>query len=930
MGAFIAGQSIGNARTFMNVLAQAKGSAAKIFGVVDLVSDIDGLSEEGLKPLNLKGDITFKDVSFAYPSRPTEMVLRHLNMTIPKGSTVAIVGYSGSGKSTVVSLLERFYSPTSGAISLAGAPIEQFNVKHLRNRIGLVGQEPVLFSMSIKENILLGRPSASFEEVLEAARQANALEFINALPDKFDTNVGEGGSRMSGGQKQRIAIARAVIRNPDILLLDEATSALDTKNEILVQKALDRVSAERTTIVVAHRLATVRKADHIMVFKDGQIHETGTHSTLVAQNGIYAEMANRQMHGDAKQEKGKRLSSGDVVAFSKKDDVKSEAVSHSSIAIDSDFKIDEKTEPFEYDKRTNYLIRLLGYHREELWYLTIGVVFALGTGVIFIIFAFVFSEMINSLSKPRDEIEEDAFFWSMMFLVLAAGGTVITFVQNFFLCIAGSRLASRLRKLTFEHILKMDVAWFDRAENATGALTSRLANDSGMVEGILGERLAVVLSAVASVVSCLVMAFVAGPILTLIVIGTLPVILSAPLLEAQLLFKYLAASHKAYTEGGALVSEGVSAIRTVASLGCEGSLVNNYSSKVSGIYKSAMKRAHISGMSNGLETSIGYIAFALGFWQGAAMVAKGDMSFSNVLKVVMAITFTKHVAKMASQFASDYGNAKVAIEGIFDLLDQTPSSPINEDGEEAKEIRGRIEFKNVVFGYSQHPEHKILNGISFVIQPGEKVAIVGSSGCGKSTIVSLLERFYEPENGQILIDDIDIRRWNRGHFRKQIGLVGQEPVLFTCSISNNITYGKADATIAEVREAAQDANASKFISELKDGYDTLVGHKGLQLSGGQKQRIAIERSIIRTPNILLLDEATSALDGESERIVQQALDVVSKNTTTLIVAHRLSTIQNADRIIVLQSGTIVETGSHQELLRHRGGVYSALVSAQIN
>ena len=922
-----AGQAIGTMSQFVGKVAQAKGTAAKLFDIIDLKSEIDASKKDGAKLTSLRGDVEFHDVHFVYPTRPQEPVLRGITLKVPEGSKVALVGHSGCGKSTIVSLIERFYLPSAGSITIGGTPIESINLKCLRDRIGLVNQEPTLFSMSIKDNILLGNPDASFDDVVKAAKKANAYDFINALPNKFDTEVGEGGGYLSGGQKQRIAIARAIIRDPEILLLDEATSALDTNSEVVVQEALDNVSMNVTTIIVAHRLATVKKADLIVVLREGEVVEMGTHESLYREDGVYAGMVNSQIQKEELSH-SKKAGRGCVVGDKDKPAMVKD---DTAIQMDPEELSQTKDEKVSKPSAASLIKRLFAYNRPEAFFLTAGSILAFIDGANFILFAFIFSEVINVLSKPVHQIPDQAQFWALMFLALACGMFILTVLKLLLLSFAGVKLATRIRTLVFQHIMKMDISWFDKPENATGALTTRLTADGALIEDALGDKMAIVIAAFGSLLCSCLMAFLAAPILALIVIGAVPVIMLAPILQAQLMMSHLEASHKAYAEAGGLVGEGLSAIKTVTALGCQQSLMNAYAQKMKVIRKCAERKAHICGSTMGVGQAMVTLAFGLGFWQGAIRIANGDLNFIDVLRVVTAVTFTKHIAQNASLFASNYGKAKIAVTEIFAILDQSYSIREGQKDPRCHDWRctGLIQFQNVHFRYPQRQEQKVLNGVSFSVSPGEKVALVGSSGCGKSTIISLLERFYDPEEGRILVDGIDLKSLSIRQFRDQCGHVGQEPVLFAGSIMDNILYGKGTAVFSEVEQATRKAHAEHFISELKDKYETMVGTKGAQLSGGQKQRIAIARAIIRTPTVLLLDEATSALDTKSEKIVQQALDEVSRDRTTLIIAHRLSTIRNADRIIVLDHGRVVESGSHTELLSHPSSLYAKLIEAQL-
>lgn len=534
---------------------------------------IDSTSEEGQKPENVDGRLTFDKVRFNYPTRPGQQILNDFSIDMTAGKTIAFVGPSGGGKSTVVRMLERFYDPTGGSVSLDGVNLKDINVKHLRSIIGYVGQEPTLFATTIEKNIRYGNPSATMEEIEEAARLANAHDFISSFNEGYETQVGDKGTQLSGGQKQRIAIARVLVAKPKILLLDEATSALDSESELVVQEALDNILAaqKRTTVIIAHRLSTIRNADIIAVVMGGQIVETGTHDELmVASTGYYRNLVDKQ------------------------------------------------------------------------------------------------------------------------------------------------------------------------------------------------------------------------------------------------------------------------------------------------------NKAAASRLDRGLSSSFGSDL-------DAGMEKAGDM-----------------------------------------------------DGEVV------LEFKNVSFAYPTRPNKQVLKEFNLKIQKGVTVALVGPSGGGKSTTVSLVERFYDPTKGSLEYLGEDITSLNVNWYRDQIGYVGQEPTLFNESIANNISYGAPTASHDEIVEAAKAANAYEFIMSFPDGFDTPVGERGTQLSGGQKQRIAIARALVKKPEVLLLDEATSALDNESEAIVQKALDnlMALRNQTCIVIAHRLTTIRNADRIAFISDGQVKECGTHDELMAKQNGRYKRLVESQ--
>ncbi|TKS67247.1 Bile salt export pump ATP-binding cassette sub-family B member 11 [Collichthys lucidus] len=599
-----------------------------------------------------------------------DRILNDLSMQINAGETTAFVGPSGSGKSTTIQLIQRFYDPKEGMVTLDGHDIRTLNIQWLRSLIGIVEQEPVLFSTTIAENIGFGRPGVAMEDIIQATKEANAYNFIMDLPQKFDTLVGEGGGQMSGGQKQRIAIARALIRNPRILLLDMATSALDNESEAVVQEALDKVRMGRTTISIAHRLSTIRNADVIIGFEHGQAVEKGTHSELIERQGVYFTLVTLQNQDTS----------------STPNDMIREAL--------KDFDLKKcKDEPDEYVEPAP-VARILKYNQPEWPYMLMGSLGAAVNGSVNPIYAVLFSEFLGGFAFAK----------------------------------SGELLTRRLRKLGFQAMLSQEVGWFDDTRNSPGALTTRLATDASMVQG--------------------------------------------------------------------------------------------------------------------------------------------------------------------------------------------------------ENFRGEIKFINCKFTYPTRPDVQVLNDLAVSVNPGQTLAFVGSSGCGKSTSVKLLERFYDPDDGQVLIDGRPSLRVNVPFLRSQIGIVSQEPVLFGCSIAENIQYGDNTRSVSmeEIVEAAKKAYLHDFVMSLPNKYETQVGVHGSQLSRGQKQRVAIARAIVRNPKILLLDEATSALDTESEKIVQCALDEAMKGRTCIVIAHRLSTIQKADIIAVMSNGAVIERGTHDKLMAEKGAYYKLVTT----
>mmetsp|Transcript_47908 Transcript_47908/g.124377 ORF Transcript_47908/g.124377 Transcript_47908/m.124377 type:complete len:1323 (-) Transcript_47908:3301-7269(-) len=921
IGSFSIGQASPNIAAFAN----AAGAAFRIFGVLDREPEIDSYSESGVKPTRVDGEMRFDNVYFKYPSRPTVTVLNGLNLTIPKGKTVALVGHSGCGKSTTVSLVQRFYDPLSGTVSFDGHNVKSLNVKWLRNQFGFVGQEPVLFATSIRENIRFAKEDASDAEIEKALRIANAETFVQSFPDQLDTLVGERGVQMSGGQKQRIAIARAVVRDPKVMLLDEATSALDNESERVVQKALENVMVGRTTIVIAHRLSTIRNADVICVFEGGTIVEQGSHRDLMKiENGRYKDLVSSQASTDTEHvESNSRRSS-----FASESGMRSREASDAGLGNANKSHGEGAATPV-YSVKISEVAKL---NRPELPFFFLGLLAASITGVSFPVFSVIFGEVLNVFTLRGDELMSRVSFFCLLFFILGLVSALASYFENFCFNFMGEKLTTRLRDLSFKSILRQNIAWFDNDDNTSGKLNSKLAAESTLVKGIFGDRMSQFVRFAATLIAGMVIAFIASWRVTLVVIGCFPVVMAANFLRMRTVKASAAGKKDAYKEANQIAAESIDGVRTVASFTAESRVFKKFEDLTSSQLVVEMKKAQISGVGYGFSSSVIFLAYALVFYVGAVWITEELLTFKNMLTVFFAIVLSAMNLGNAASFGPNFQKARQAASSIFELIHRQP--PIDSQSSKGatfeKSAEGRIEIKNGEFTYPSRPTIPVLRGVNIDIPAGKTVALVGSSGCGKSTIVSLIQRFYDLDSGDVLIDGRNIRDYNIKSLRSEIGIVSQEPTLFACSIAENIRYGKPNATDEEVEAAAKIANAHKFILEQPEGYHTFVGERGAQLSGGQKQRIAIARAIIRDPRIMLLDEATSALDSKSEAVVQEALENVMKGRTTIVIAHRLSTVRNADIIFVMKKGIVVEQGSHDELMKIEGGLYRKLASMQVS
>ncbi|XP_028754614.1 ABC transporter B family member 2 [Neltuma alba] len=927
----IAGLSLGQAAPDITAFVRAKAAAYPIFQMIerDTVSKIS--SKTGYKLSKVEGHIQFKGVCFSYPSRPEVVIFNNLNIDIPSGKVVALVGGSGSGKSTIISLIERFYEPFSGQILLDRNNIAELDLKWLRQQIGLVNQEPALFATSIRENILYGKDDATLEELQRAVKLSDAQSFINNLPDRLETQVGERGIQLSGGQKQRIAISRALVKNPSILLLDEATSALDAESEKSVQEALDRVMVGRTTVIVAHRLSTIRNADVIAVVQGGKIVETGSHDELIANaNSAYAslvqlqEAASLQRHPSV----GPSLGRPSSIRYSRE-------LSRTTTSLGGSFRSDKESigrvDADEVDSmgKTRHVSakRLYSMIGPDWYYGVIGTFCAFIAGAQMPLFALGISHALVSYYMDWDTTCREVKKIAFLFCGAAVVTVIVHAIEHLCFGIMGERLTLRVREALFSAILKNEIGWFDDADNTSSMLSSRLETDATLLRTIVVDRSTILLQNVGLVVASFIIAFLLNWRLTLVVLATYPLVISGHISEKLFFQGYGGNLSKAYLKANMLAGEAVSNIRTVAAFCSEDKVLELYANELVDPSKRSLNRGHIAGIFYGISQFFIFSSYGLALWYGSVLMEKELASFKSIMKSFMVLIVTALAMGETLALAPDLLKGNQMVASVFHLMDRK-SGVMSDTGEDLKTVEGTIELKSVNFSYPSRPDVIVFKDFNLKVPSGSSHALVGQSGSGKSSVVSLILRFYDPTSGKVMIDGKDIKRVNLKSLRRHIGLVQQEPALFATSIYENILYGKEGASESEVIAAAQLANAHSFISGLPEGYSTKVGERGVQLSGGQRQRIAIARAVLKNPEILLLDEATSALDVESERVVQQALDRLMQNRTTLMVAHRLSTIRNADQISVLQDGKIVEQGSHSSLIENKNGAYFKLVNLQ--
>ncbi|KAI5811593.1 ABC transporter-like protein [Peziza echinospora] len=936
---------VGQFGPFLQTFALAAASGEKILTIIDHPQPtINPFSEEGDKiSVPEKGvDIQLSDITFAYPARPAVKVLNNVSLNFKAGTLTAIVGPSGSGKSTVAGLLLRFYDPESGSVSITGANLKSLNLKNYRSHVALVDQEPVLFSGTILENIrhgLLHLPDLDEDEIVlrchQAARDANAFDFISKLPDGFNTKIGgTGATQLSGGQRQRIAIARAVVKNPAILVLDEPTSALDATGEAVVLEALERASsaAGRTTVMIAHRLSTVKSADNIIVMTDGNVIEQGTHFDLIAKDGAYRNLVNAQkLLSSSSSLSSIETNLGDTESPAEKDlDLKTDITENNMNDTTSDLTTEK-----EKTYSSGYLIRrAVQFSLPDLWLIFLGLLASIVTGGIIVGESIIFGNLVSALNNrtDMDEMMKKASFFSLMFFILALIALLSHTTSGSSFGIVSERLIRRIRDKSLRTILRQDISWFEEPGHSPTHLISMLNMDTAHLSGLSGIILGTICTVVVSMTGGIILAHVVAWKVAVVILAAVPIMVVSGFLRLRILSKFEQRHETAYLAASGLATEACNAIRTVASLGREQDVIRLYHDAVEKPYQESLKFIISGNVWLALSLAITYFVYALAYWWGAMQVRVGFCTDLEFFIVLPALLFSAQSSGQMFSLAPEVTRAKTAAQSIFTLHDQKPTIDVNEHPEEIvsgeKKSEGKVEFRNVNFTYKSRKNSPVLQSLSFTAQPGQFIALVGPSGAGKSSAVGLLERFYDVNSGSILIDGVDIRSVDVRRHRSRISLVGQEACLFPGSILFNVGLGAEGAhTSEDVIKVCKMCGIHDFIMSLPDGYETNCGTNGSQLSGGQKQRVALARAIIRNPAILLLDEATSALDSHSEKLVKEAIAAASRGRTCIAVAHRLASIQHADRIFVLSEGKVVESGNHEELVA-LNGVYASMSRQQ--
>lgn len=988
---------------FLHIFAAASAAFAKLKRDMDHKSAIDGTADTGLAlSHDTAGQFELQNVSFSYPSRPQHPVLQNVSLQCPAGKKTAIIGFSGSGKSTVAALLLRLYDPLDGSVMLDGHDLRELNLRQVRSMIGIVQQEATLLDRSILENIahglvnsfavehesmrdaLLGPQLAAVAAAVrggrsvadaaqeqgpvvqkivrmveEAANLADATRFINNLPERLGTIVGSSGTLLSGGQKQRIAIARALVKNPKVLILDEATAALDSKSEKEILAALDRCSVGRTVITVAHRLSTIQKADKIIVMENGAIVEEGTHTGLMEKQGTYAGLVNLQnLKGESGDKKEGDASSTSGDTLTEKVEAGFESSAKTDVAVDAikTQASEEQASPLEsqQDMVTN----------KSVWYLTkamfpfirphalIALLALTGASIVggaYSAEAVIFGHTVGHLTpcESPDAIRSSGSFFGLMFFILA----IVEFFANLVSWVGFGWVSENaiytIRVRLFRSLFEQDVEWHQSENRSPSSLLGYITNDGDQIAGLSGSVIGTVLSICINLVAAVILTFIVAWRIAIVCLAIVPLCLGVGLMQLRALASFEEKHENAFNKSVGISVEAVNSIKTVAALSIEDEILQTYCRTLDGPRREVTAVSLYANLWQGLQYFIGNLAFGLAFWWGSKQIFNGNYSQTQFIIVVFSLLVSAQLWSQMFALAPEVTNARAAVARVTSIIKLGSSGPGNDsssskgkDVEAVAESRGvssharggmDLKFRNVHFSYPSRTAAPALRGLDLHVKPGQFCGLVGPSGAGKSTIISLVERMYRPSAGEILIDGTDITKQAGLSFRDDIALVPQDGALFDGTIRFNLSLGARPGTQAsdeDMVEACKIANIHDTIIKMPDGYDTLCGTNGSKLSGGQKQRLAIARALIRKPRMLILDEPTSALDAESEKILQDGLEVASRGITVLAIAHRLHTIRKADVIFLIEAGQAVDAGTHNELYE-RSETYRANVLSQM-
>ncbi|OII67806.1 ABC transporter ATP-binding protein [Streptomyces sp. CC77] len=952
LGTFVAfstylAQLVGPVRMLAMVLTvgqQARAGAERVMELIDTRPSL----RDGTRalPADAPARVEFDDVSFGYAGG-TKPVLDGFSLTIEPGETVAVVGASGSGKSTVSLLLPRFYDVTGGAVRVGGHDVRELTLESLRAATGLVPEDSFLFSDTVRANIAYGRPDATDEEVEAAARAAQADRFIAELPDGYATTVGEHGLTLSGGQRQRIALARALLTDPRLLLLDDATSAVDARVEHEIHEALRSVMAGRTTLLIAHRRSTLGLADRIAVLDRGRLSDIGTHEELQARSALYRRLltdpeglggvspghtprtgaagdgdrtVRDELDAEFDAERGITPHLWDRAGAEGPDRADADAGATPDLlakvaALPPAVDVPDVDEARAVRPEESYGLRRLlrGFGVPLLLSLLLVAVDA-GAGL-----------MLPVLI--RHGIDEGVTQLALGAVWAASALALLTVAVQWAAQVGETRMTGRtgervlyaLRLKIFAQLQRLGLDYYER--ELTGRIMTRMTTDVDALSTFLQTGLVTAFVSVVTFFGIMVALVVIDVQLALVVFATLPVLIVGTVFFRRASVKAYELARERISVVNADLQESVAGLRIVQAFRRERSGAGRFTER-SLAYRAARVRGQwLISVYFPFVQLLSSLAAAAVLVVGAGRIEAGTLTAGALVAYLLYIDLFFAPVQQLSQVFDGYQQAAVSLGRMQELLREPTSTAPAADPRPVPSLKGEIRFEGVSFSYGD--EEAALSGVDLRIPAGQTVAFVGETGAGKSTLVKLVARFYDPTEGRVTADGTDLRELDLTAYRHRLGVVPQEAYLFPGTVRDAIAYGRPDATDAEVEAAARAVGAHEMIATLDGGYLHEVAERGRNLSAGQRQLIALARAELVDPDVLLLDEATAALDLATEAQVNQATERLAGRRTTLVVAHRLTTAARADRVVVMDHGRVAEDGSHEELLA-RGGRYAEL------